>query len=204
MKYANYDYVGNIIGFYDDTIHDAIPEPSVKLTDAQWLDCIDNNGRRRIDVNTGTVVEYTPPPPRLSDIQTVVKASIDAAAGMARMRFVSGGEMIDQEYKRTEQVARDYVTAGYPVTVPLAIQAEVDRTGSTAQQAADNIIATANALNHALDQIRAARLAGKAAIAACVAINPDVPTQAELDTLTSAEAAAIAMLDAITPSVTGS
>lgn len=42
-KFANYDASsGQIVGFYDDEIHDLIPEPNIPLTDAEWQDAISN------------------------------------------------------------------------------------------------------------------------------------------------------------------
>lgn len=37
MKYANYDKETNeILGFYDDEIHESIPEPNIKISDDEW------------------------------------------------------------------------------------------------------------------------------------------------------------------------
>ena len=37
MKYANYDKETNeILGYYDDEIHESIPEPNIKISDDKW------------------------------------------------------------------------------------------------------------------------------------------------------------------------
>ena len=37
MKYANYDKETNeILGYYDDEIHESIPEPNIKISDDEW------------------------------------------------------------------------------------------------------------------------------------------------------------------------
>lgn len=37
MKYVNYDKETNkILGYYDDEIHETIPEPSFKISDEEW------------------------------------------------------------------------------------------------------------------------------------------------------------------------
>jgi hypothetical protein len=45
MKYAEYDLSGNIIAFYDDTIHSSIPGSTIQITDNQWQDCLANPGK---------------------------------------------------------------------------------------------------------------------------------------------------------------
>lgn len=41
MKYAHYNKETNeILGFYDDGIHEIIPEPNIKITDEQWKEAI--------------------------------------------------------------------------------------------------------------------------------------------------------------------
>ena len=66
MKYANYDEsTGLILGFYEDEIHPDIPLPKAALTEAEWQDCIDNSGFRKIE--NGTVIEYVPSPPTIEE-----------------------------------------------------------------------------------------------------------------------------------------
>ena len=37
MKYVNYDKEKNrVLGYYDDEIHETIPEPSFKISDEEW------------------------------------------------------------------------------------------------------------------------------------------------------------------------
>jgi len=49
------------IGFYSEDIHDVIPEEAIEITDEQWMECLENQGHRKII--DGQVVGYTPPPP---------------------------------------------------------------------------------------------------------------------------------------------
>lgn len=56
MKYAILDENGMPIGFYDDTIHSTIPSGAIDITEEQWIDCINNSGKRKF-VN-GVLVEY--------------------------------------------------------------------------------------------------------------------------------------------------
>jgi len=90
MKKIHYDTntvdddLAKIIGIYDDAIHGKnIPSPVVEIDEATWRDIIDNNGdRRRVDVNTGEIKAYTPPPkpqpyPTLSRVQLRAALEID-------------------------------------------------------------------------------------------------------------------------------
>ena len=41
MKYANYDKETNeILGYYDDEIHESIPEPNIKISDEAWQEAL--------------------------------------------------------------------------------------------------------------------------------------------------------------------
>lgn len=41
MKHVNYDVKTNeILGFYDDEIHESIPEPNIKISDDEWQQAI--------------------------------------------------------------------------------------------------------------------------------------------------------------------
>lgn len=190
MKHAHHnEATGEILGHYDDTIHATIPQPAVKLTDAEWQDCIDNNGLRRIDVTTNKVAIYVPAPQPISDYKKSAKSAIDTASGNARAAFPSPGSLVDAEYYLAERQAREYKSAGYSGAVPGSVQSWMDASGMTAQQAADDIIATADQWYGVLELIRSARLAGKAAVDAA----------ADHAAVDAAAAASVATLDAIRP-----
>lgn len=41
MKHVNYDVKTNeILGFYDDEIHESIPEPNIKVSDDEWQEAL--------------------------------------------------------------------------------------------------------------------------------------------------------------------
>ncbi len=108
------------------------------------------------------VVELTSKSP--SDRRKGSKESIDLAAGSARARFISPGTLIDAEYFQAEDAARTFANNGYVGEVPASVQSWADATGMTVQQSAEDILATASQWRNLLDQIRAIRLSGKAAI----------------------------------------
>lgn len=93
------------------------------------------------------------------------KRLIDDAAGNARARYVSAGQLVEEEYRLALQQTQAWRDAGSPADqVPPAIQAWADAAGITAEQAATSIEQTTAAWESVLLQIRQIRLAGKAAV----------------------------------------
>lgn len=44
MKYVHYgEKAQEILGYYDDEIHESIPEPNIRITDEQWQEAISIN-----------------------------------------------------------------------------------------------------------------------------------------------------------------
>jgi hypothetical protein len=93
------------------------------------------------------------------------KRAVDQAAGNARARYVSPGQLVEEEYRLALQQTQAWRDAGSPADqVPAAIQDWADAAGITAEQAATSIEQTAAAWESVLLQIRQVRLAGKAAV----------------------------------------
>ena len=52
---------GEILGFYPDDIgYSEIPTPIIAIDNDEHQDCISNPGKRRVDLTTREIVEYTP------------------------------------------------------------------------------------------------------------------------------------------------
>lgn len=56
MKYAVIDNKGFPLGFYSEDVHDDIPEEAIEITDEQWQEFLNHQGKRRWDGSK--VVEY--------------------------------------------------------------------------------------------------------------------------------------------------
>lgn len=111
---------------------------------------------------------------------------IDQAADAARAS-VAGDPLRAEEYKLAAAEAQAFKDAGYPVgAVPRTVAAWAVG-GRTAQQAADNILAEANAYTDAMYRIREARLSAKEQVRALMAAGNEVQASA----LASATIAAI-------------
>lgn len=95
----------------------------------------------------------------LAHLRQLAIDRVNAAAGAARLRFVTDSPFQGTEYDLTLEEARAYETAGYTGDVPPMVQAEVDAQGLTAQQAAEFIIATATGWRTAAALIKAIRRA---------------------------------------------
>jgi hypothetical protein len=83
MLYVNYSPDGSPLGFYNDDIHAEIPGPSIKITEAEWRDCIDNTGRRKVDVAAKKIVIFAPEPPSLESLKTAKNVQINDAVEAA-------------------------------------------------------------------------------------------------------------------------
>ncbi|MFC4699395.1 hypothetical protein ACFO4O_04380 [Glaciecola siphonariae] len=112
---------------------------------------------------------------------------IDQAAGRARMRFVSQGLLIDQEYLIAEQEAKEWIAAGSDVNnVPETLDSWVAASGMTETAAASNITSTSAQFRGAIKSIRRIRLTGKKAV-----------TDASLETFKAIAQTYINQLDAL-------
>jgi hypothetical protein len=184
VKIVHYDRgSGKILGFYAPEIHgDQHPTPALEITDTQWQEVLSNPNHWRAD--DGVLVPYIPPPRPADARRKMAKEAIDRAAGAARQRFVSPGALIDAEYVQAETEAQAYADAGYPVdAAPAAVQSWADAAGMTPQAAAENILATAQQWRGLLNQIRAIRLLGKAAVDAAADADIEATAKAYIDQL---------------------
>lgn len=101
----------------------------------------------------------------LSQIKTQLKNQVDSTAGSARTSYLSQGDHVIREYDQAYAEAVAFKDAGYPAeAIPLSVSCWATASVTTATAAADNIIAAGNFLKLKLDQIREARLIGKAGI----------------------------------------
>lgn len=115
-------------------------------------------------------------------------ASVDNAAGAARLRYITSVPGQAETYIRKEQQARTWAASGYTGAAPSFIAAEATALGLDPQDVADEIIATADDWENGKGpEIEAARLQGKAAVRAATTESA----------LSAAELAAIAALQAI-------
>ena len=61
MIYVTFDKNGFVKGFYAKDINgDNIPAEAIEITDEQWQEFINNQGFRRWDFATNTIVEFNP------------------------------------------------------------------------------------------------------------------------------------------------
>lgn len=115
----------------------------------------------------GRPVLQDPPAPALAEVKAFALASIDAAAGAARARYITVAPGQEATYLMKGQQARDYAAAGYSGPVPLMVAAEQAAAGDASPQAAaDRIIAEEAAWSAKAAQIEQERRTRKIAVAA--------------------------------------
>lgn len=113
----------------------------------------------------GNPVAVDPQQPSPDQRRVRAKQDIDTAAGSARARFVSAGQLVEEEYRLALQQTQAWRTAGNPADdIPAAIQDWSSAAGITPEQAAQSIEQTATAWEGVLLSVRQLRLNGKAAI----------------------------------------
>ncbi|WP_447042538.1 hypothetical protein [Vreelandella sp. H-I2] len=101
----------------------------------------------------------------VSKARESLSAHIDTAAGNARAAFVSPGSYIDQEYLLAKQEATEWLAGGKDATaIPSSVNDHMAMFEVGAEAAALEIVATAEAWETALREIRQLRLGGKAAV----------------------------------------
>lgn len=104
----------------------------------------------------------------LEQLGAEVISEIDAAGDAARLLAI-GDPARALEYQQAEQQAREYRARGYEGEVPEDVASWSEPKGWTGQQAADDIIATADRWRAALSAIRKLRLAAKESVRAVIA-----------------------------------
>lgn len=79
MIKVNYNSeTGQILGFYSDEIeYKSIPEPYIEITEEQHNDCINNQGHRKIDLETKKVINCTPIIPEKTKKDLVVELTAE-------------------------------------------------------------------------------------------------------------------------------
>jgi len=85
-KYTTFDSNGLPTAHYDLDIHgDTIPPEAIAVTDLQWEDMINNQGKRQRDLtklNSVVIIPYTPPlkPLTQKDYEVAIQDKLDRAA----------------------------------------------------------------------------------------------------------------------------
>lgn len=107
-------------------------------------------------------------PPEPADLRRERQLNrIDTTAGQARLRYVSAGQLIEEEYRQAKFAVQAWRAAGNPAdAVPPEIISGAEYSNITHEQAAVEIEQTAEKWEGVLSAIRDLRLGGKAAVKA--------------------------------------
>lgn len=82
-KYAKLNEIGLPVAFYDDGVN-KIPEGAIDISEADWMECLENQGRRKFV--KGVLKEYTPPPPTASEQALIDIRALEASITPRRIR----------------------------------------------------------------------------------------------------------------------
>ncbi|MFI2817660.1 hypothetical protein [Vreelandella piezotolerans] len=128
-----------------------------------YIEKVKHNGK--IHIGVSTVDTSLPASSLLPAAQSQLGRDIDTAAGNARAAFVSPGSYIDQEYLLAKQEAQAWLDNGKDANaIPSSVEDHMAMFEVGAEAAAQEIVATAEAWETALREIRQLRLGGKAAV----------------------------------------
>jgi len=118
-------------------------------------------------------------PAALAEAQATAQAQVDAAAGRARLRYITDVPGQQATYTRKEQQAREWVDSGYSGAAPSFIAAEAAALDETPQAIAQQVITLADFWAYVKGpEIEAARIKHKAAVRAATTLEA---VQAALD-----------------------
>lgn len=109
----------------------------------------------------------------LNTHKDIARDQIDQVAEMVRLKYITGGAGQAMAYQEKGEEAADYVAANYPADLSGYpwMQAEVNATGKTASQAADDILAQKAAWISIGAQIEQQRLYGKEEVSNATTVN---------------------------------
>lgn len=143
-----------------------IPADAVEITEAEHIALLEaqSTGKLIEGDATGQPVAIDPPALSLADTKAASLKEIDAAAGVARGRYITIAPGQEATYLIKSQQAAAFKASGYTGAVPGLVQAEIDATGAAAQQATDDILAQEAAWSVIAAQIESARRRGKVAV----------------------------------------
>lgn len=106
MKYAHINTYGQLLGWYDDSIHKEIPTPNIEVTEEQWLIAI-NNGHNKVNQDGST--EYV-----ALLVEIVIPTSITMR--QCRLELLSQG-VLDQVNTLLEGNAEALIEWEYATTI---------------------------------------------------------------------------------------
>lgn len=154
-------------GFFSTAIHgESLPLDAIEIgEEARSETLLAQSQGKIIQINEGQLIASPPPPRPVNERRSRAMRNIDEEAGAARLRYVSAGQLIEEEYRQALIAVREWRTAGSPAdVVPPEIVSGAAYSGITNEAAAVEIEQTAVRWEDVLSAIRDLRLGGKAAV----------------------------------------
>lgn len=168
MKYTILNENGLPTAFYSDDVHSDIPKEAIEITDEQWLECINNQGRRAfVD---GGLVEYIYVP-TLAESKTTKLAQIKAQYESAIKEMV--GDIDNTEmasWTKQEAEARAWMADNNAVTTIVDNLLIGRNMGESKAEIATKIITKADGYAVAYAQVLGMYHAKQKALEACTTV----------------------------------
>ena len=76
QKFAVFDTQGFPKAFYDDEVHKNIPPEAIPISEQDWLEFINNQGKRKWNFSTNKIEVYTPPSPTKIELIEQLRTAI--------------------------------------------------------------------------------------------------------------------------------
>ena len=100
MIKVNYNSeTGQILGFYpNDITYSNIPTPNIEITTKQHFECINNQGKRKVDLETKKIISFEPEMPEIIPVEyeqidtTVLDIAETMVALNERIKKLEGGK----------------------------------------------------------------------------------------------------------------
>ena len=119
MKYAHYDEKEKtILGYYDDKIHDDIPEPNIEISDEDWLRALNENANS-VDMKNKKLVRIETQPKRdeIAELEKQIRECEDDIKHALIIGNTAVLESLRAEYKELIAERERLNTTSEPVMV---------------------------------------------------------------------------------------
>lgn len=119
MIYAHVEENTNkLVGWYDDSIQDAIPEPKIPVTAMQWQNAIDNDHNTVYADGSTTFIDYRTEQEKIDYYRTLRDQILEVQVDPIMANQVRWNSMSDEEKSKWERVRTELLDvpqqSGFP------------------------------------------------------------------------------------------
>jgi glycerophosphoryl diester phosphodiesterase len=111
MKYLQYDENGKILAFYAPEIHKNIPPNTIEITDEKWQECLENQHKRGVDIQTKKIIVITPSAPTIEQLLKKIRFKRNQLLAESDWTVLSDSPLTEDQkvkWKQYRQALRDF------------------------------------------------------------------------------------------------